>query len=1118
MGALLATLVLAIGWHTGPAAAQEPPFNMSARANVDFAGDRFGDVWGDGNFLYGAHWGQPKIHILDISDPDNPVVASEYFLPPPNDNASAQDIKTGNDLCFIGLESDPDDSVHILDVRDPYNPRFIANVHIAGFDRVHDVFYDAGTRFLYICNSRNSHIAIVDLTGLSASSPQQPDITTARWDLDLTAPRAFVHDITIQNDRLYAANWDGGVWIFDVTDVANQQPSLLGQSSGGNNVHSVWATDDGQFMVVAEERTRGGITLFEIVPNGGGVDIVLRDQLRLAGGRAITAHNPLIVGNRVYVSWYQSGVQVYHINRMTKKFVHVASYDTSTNFGDGGFGGCWGVYPMLGTDRILASDIASGYWVLNAPLLDMVVSAGDTVVQGALGGPFDPPSRTVTMHNVGTASYDYEVASDVAWLSLDNGGGPQQAPLNGTLAPDESVDITILLSSGAAALGLGSHAGTVTFTNLTTGSGTTTRLMDVAVQDRRTLPMRDEFPTSAFEGTIWTQVLGGTIDTGGLNEPSPSRSARFRARNAGPAEIRTAFFDLSGLSNVLLRYRWERRGAGGSPERGDDLLVEYLDAAMAWQPLAQHAGSGLDMATYDANSVILPGGAYHDAFRLRFRVPVDNGASDDWFVDDVALSRLAPVADNENVCVYAGLVRRIALTADDPDGDPLDFVIDTLPALGTLSDPQSGSITQVPHVLVGGGNVVEYLADANADGPDAFDFHVDDGANGSNAARVSVGVVGCSRAPTLAVPDAGIYIVDGANSLNGHLLYIDNMNNLFDIGNMTFTSAQGLAFDRNHNVLYATHTSNRHLYRTSLADGAVVDVGIMGFDRIRGLAFDPNTDTLYGSDTLVDRLVLIDPACGAGRPVGTFGGALNIEGLAFDPISNTLYGSTTTMLYSIDTATGAATSIGAFGGNFDDVRGLAFDAGRNVLLGVQNDGADGQLLEIDVSTGTATSLGSHTDLGPLGLAFVPGTPLGIQGQPYAAAVRISGGCPDFVVVQTGGMLPGGLTLAADGTISGSPTESGTFAIDVEVTDSENTVAPGTVELIIDPPLKGDMNCDGVFNGGDIDPFFLALGDPAGHQTTFPGCDLLNGDMNNDGRVNGGDIDPFFACLGGGACP
>ena len=65
---------------------------------------------------------------------------------------------------------------------------------------------------------------------------------------------------------------------------------------------------------------------------------------------------------------------------------------------------------------------------------------------------------------------------------------------------------------------------------------------------------------------------------------------------------------------------------------------------------------------------------------------------------------------------------------------------------------------------------------------------------------------------------------------------------------------------------------------------------------------------------------------------------------------------------------------------------------------------------------------------------------------------------------------------------------------------------------------GDLNCDGAFNGGDIDPFFLALGDPAAYQIAYPDCNLRNGDMNCDETLNGADIDPFFDCLAGMNCP
>ncbi len=63
---------------------------------------------------------------------------------------------------------------------------------------------------------------------------------------------------------------------------------------------------------------------------------------------------------------------------------------------------------------------------------------------------------------------------------------------------------------------------------------------------------------------------------------------------------------------------------------------------------------------------------------------------------------------------------------------------------------------------------------------------------------------------------------------------------------------------------------------------------------------------------------------------------------------------------------------------------------------------------------------------------------------------------------------------------------------------------------------GDLNCDVAFDAADIDPFFLALADPALYEATFPGCDLLHGDINGDGSVDAGDIDVFFDYLGAAA--
>ena len=57
-----------------------------------------------------------------------------------------------------------------------------------------------------------------------------------------------------------------------------------------------------------------------------------------------------------------------------------------------------------------------------------------------------------------------------------------------------------------------------------------------------------------------------------------------------------------------------------------------------------------------------------------------------------------------------------------------------------------------------------------------------------------------------------------------------------------------------------------------------------------------------------------------------------------------------------------------------------------------------------------------------------------------------------------------------------------------------------------------MNCDGVVDFGDINPFVLLLSNPAAWQAAYPGCPAANGDIDGDGVVGFGDINPFVALL------
>ena len=84
--------------------------------------------------------------------------------------------------------------------------------------------------------------------------------------------------------------------------------------------------------------------------------------------------------------------------------------------------------------------------------------------------------------------------------------------------------------------------------------------------------------------------------------------------------------------------------------------------------------------------------------------------------------------------------------------------------------------------------------------------------------------------------------------------------------------------------------------------------------------------------------------------------------------------------------------------------------------------------------------------------------------------------------------------------------------DVWLTDDCGALVSSVVHIIVPPP--GDMNCDGVVNFADINPFVLALTGRAPYEAAFPNCRWLNADTNGDGFVNFADINPFVALLSG----
>ena len=101
---------------------------------------------------------------------------------------------------------------------------------------------------------------------------------------------------------------------------------------------------------------------------------------------------------------------------------------------------------------------------IRSPMLS-VNPAGGLVSGGFVGGPFAPTNITYALSNSGESPCNWSVSKTTPWLSLSVSGG--------ALAAGASTNVTVSLNVNANGLAAGTYSDTVSFTNLTTGLGST---------------------------------------------------------------------------------------------------------------------------------------------------------------------------------------------------------------------------------------------------------------------------------------------------------------------------------------------------------------------------------------------------------------------------------------------------------------------------------------------------------------------------------------------------------------------------------------------------------------------------------------------------------------------
>lgn len=334
-------------------------FLFSASANAQtikllgqldpFDGDnRYADVWGEGNYAYLGSYNGNGLMIIDISNPALPKLAGNYV---PAEGGRFQDVMVINGIGYFSSESRG--GVHIVDVRNPANPVLLSQVtqDKNGFVNVHELFVADGV--LYEADSRTTVIKVFDVR-----DPRNPVFVR---DIQTTDTR-FIHAIVCVNGRLFTSGWSGKTDIYDVRNVLTATPPLLGSFDSGTSSHASWPSNDGKLLASARETVNGDVRLFDISTPASPVQLSTITAQSL-GLDSFSAHNPYIIGNLLYVSWYQAGLVIIDITDPRQPKL-IAAYDTFPG-AINGFDGCWGVYPFLGFDRVLLSDLDGGLFIVD---------------------------------------------------------------------------------------------------------------------------------------------------------------------------------------------------------------------------------------------------------------------------------------------------------------------------------------------------------------------------------------------------------------------------------------------------------------------------------------------------------------------------------------------------------------------------------------------------------------------------------------------------------------------------------------------------------------------------------------------------------------------------------
>ena len=306
-------------------------------------------------------------HFIDVTDPTQPeqVFAVEGRTAGPS--IIHRDFHDYKGYLYSIADEGANTTLQIIDITqlpDTIEVVYDSNEY---FSRSHNIFIDSSSARLYSCISNGASFGYKPMRIFDISNPldPQPILEVSKiGEMSISQ----VHDAYVQNDTAYLHLGPSGFAIVDYSNI--DTPNVINvleateYPQAGYN-HSGWITEDGNYYYMADENYDADIKVLDL-RNLPDISVVNTFNAE-AEGLSIT-HNQIVKGDKLYVSYYVDGLQVYDISDPENP-VREMFYDTSEELpAPGTYKGAWGVFPFLPSGNILVSDMQNGLFVIDGQI------------------------------------------------------------------------------------------------------------------------------------------------------------------------------------------------------------------------------------------------------------------------------------------------------------------------------------------------------------------------------------------------------------------------------------------------------------------------------------------------------------------------------------------------------------------------------------------------------------------------------------------------------------------------------------------------------------------------------------------------------------------------------